>query len=170
MAEARALLRLTAERRNGTRWSVALALGLRLNEALGLRRSYVDVDRAVLHVHWQIQRERYRHGCKDPHACGKRLHFYPCPTDCPKAQAHLRPQTSLLETLPTGLHRARREVPAVLPTQLQMPRQGVPAADKRLEVHTAEGQTEAQRTHPGPAHPAATQALRGPGRREGAGR
>jgi site-specific recombinase XerD len=85
-AEARALLQLTAERRNGTRWSVALALGLRQNEALGLRRSYVDLDRAVMHVHWQIKRERYRHGCQDPHACGGRLHFYPCPGDCPKAK------------------------------------------------------------------------------------
>jgi len=85
-AEARALLRLTAERQNGTRWSVALAIGFRQNEALGLRRSYVDLDRAVIHVHWQIQRERYRHGCKDPHACGERLHFYPCPADCPKAK------------------------------------------------------------------------------------
>jgi len=85
-AEARALLRLTAGRRNGTRWSVALALGLRQNEALGLRRSYIDLDRVVMHVHWQIKRERYRHGCEDPHACGQRLHFYPCPVDCPKAR------------------------------------------------------------------------------------
>lgn len=47
-AEARALLRLTATRRNGTRWSVALALGLRQNEALGRRRSYVDLDKGVI--------------------------------------------------------------------------------------------------------------------------
>jgi len=85
-AEARALLALTAGRRNGTRWSVALALGFRQNEALGLRRSFVDLDKATIRVDWQIKRERYRHGCADPHACGERLHFYPCPPGCPKAK------------------------------------------------------------------------------------
>jgi integrase len=85
-AEARALLALTAGRRNGTRWSVALALGFRQNEALGLRRSFVDLDKATIHVDWQIKRERYRHGCTDPHACGDRLHFYPCLPGCPKAK------------------------------------------------------------------------------------
>lgn len=85
-AEARALLRLTAGRRNGTRWSVGLALGLRQNEALGLRWQYVDLDKAVIRVHWQITHDRYRHGCGDPHACGERLHRYPCPPDCAKAK------------------------------------------------------------------------------------
>jgi integrase len=64
-AEARRVLALTAQRRNGTRWSVALALGLRQNEALGLRRSYLDLDDAVIYVHWQLKRQRYRHGCAD---------------------------------------------------------------------------------------------------------
>jgi integrase len=85
-AEARALLRLAATRRNGTRWSVALALGLRQNEALGLRWQYVDLDAAVMHVDWQLQRRRYRHGCDDPHTCAEHLHKYPCPKDCPKAK------------------------------------------------------------------------------------
>ena len=84
--EARALLRLTSERRNGTKWSVALALGLRQNEALGLRWEYVDLHAAIIHVDWQIKRRRYRHGCGDPHACGERLHRYPCPENCPKAK------------------------------------------------------------------------------------
>ena len=85
-AEARALLSITAVRRNGTRWSVALSLGLRQNEALGLRRAYVDLDKAVISVHWQITHERYRHGCPDPHACGAQIHIYPCPTNCAKAK------------------------------------------------------------------------------------
>lgn len=85
-SEARAFLKLTAERRNGTRWSVALALGLRQNEALGLRRAYIDLDKSVIHVHWQIKRSRYKHGCADPHKCGERHHRYPCPPDCPKAK------------------------------------------------------------------------------------
>jgi site-specific recombinase XerD len=85
-AEARAFLRQTAARRNGTRWSIALALGLRQNEALGLRRAYVDLDKAVIRVHWQLRRDRYRHGCADPHACRERQHRYPCPPGCPKAK------------------------------------------------------------------------------------
>ena len=83
--EARALLRLTAGRRNGTRWSVGLALGLRQNEALGLRRSYVDLDKAVMCVDWQLKQEHYRHGCDDPHVCGEPWHTYPCPPACRKA-------------------------------------------------------------------------------------
>ena len=85
-AEARTLLGLTSKRRNGTRWSIALALGLRQNEALGLRWAYVDLDKAVIRVHWQITHDRYRHGCEDPHACGGRWHVYPCPPVCTKAE------------------------------------------------------------------------------------
>ena len=40
--------RQAANRRNGTRWSVALALGLRQGEALGLRWQHVDLDAATL--------------------------------------------------------------------------------------------------------------------------
>jgi integrase len=82
--EARKLLGVAAQRHNSARWSVALALGLRQSEALGLRRSYVDLQSAVLYVHWQLKRQRYQHGCADPHACGRSLHRYPCPSDCPK--------------------------------------------------------------------------------------
>jgi integrase len=85
-AEARALLRLTAGRRNGTRWSVGLALGLRQQEALGLRRQFVDLDKAVLFVDWQLKHDRYKHGCDDPHSCGEKWHRYPCSAKCPKAQ------------------------------------------------------------------------------------
>lgn len=84
--EARALLQLTTTRRNGTRWSVGLALGLRQQEALGLRRQFVDLDKAVLFIGWQITRDRYKHGCDDPHACGGKWHRYPCPARCPKAR------------------------------------------------------------------------------------
>ncbi|RVX45460.1 phage integrase family protein [Nonomuraea polychroma] len=84
--EARDVLDVANHQRNGTRWSVALALGLRQCEALGLRWKYVDLKRGVIRVFWQIKHQRYRHGCKDPHACGERLHRYPCPKDCPKAK------------------------------------------------------------------------------------
>ncbi|REE96630.1 tyrosine-type recombinase/integrase [Thermomonospora umbrina] len=84
--QARRLLALVEQQRNGTRWSVAVSLGLRQGEALGLRWKYVDLDRGVIKVHWQLKRSTYRHGCDDPHACGERLHRYPCPKDCPKAK------------------------------------------------------------------------------------
>jgi integrase len=85
-AQARTLVALATEHRNGTRWSVALALGLRQSEALGLRWKYVDLDNGIIRVHWQIKFRSYRHGCEDPHECGKQFHRWPCPEDCPKAK------------------------------------------------------------------------------------
>jgi hypothetical protein len=46
----------------------------------------VDLNRAVIRVHWQIQFNTYRHGCDDPHEYGKAYHRWPCPDDCPKAK------------------------------------------------------------------------------------
>src|SRR5215813_4676395 len=50
--EALRIIRLAATRRNSTRWSVALALGLRQGEALGLRWQHVDLDVGTLAVRW----------------------------------------------------------------------------------------------------------------------
>jgi integrase len=57
--EARRLLSVAAEERNGARWSVALALGLRQGEALGLTWSDVDLDAEVpiLTVRRALQRQ-----------------------------------------------------------------------------------------------------------------
>jgi integrase len=52
------------------RWSVALALGLRQGEALGLRWSFVDLDRGEIRVWWQLRRRAFDHGCGG--TCGKR--------------------------------------------------------------------------------------------------
>lgn len=84
--EACTLLALAGGLRNGTRWSVALSLGLRQGEALGLRWKYVDLTRGIIKVHWQLKFVAYKHGCADPHECGARLHRWPCPPDCPKAE------------------------------------------------------------------------------------
>lgn len=70
------LLDLTSQRRNGVRWCGALALGLRQGEAIGLRwevdgERLVDLDAAVIHVWWQLQREIYRHGCA-AEPCGRK--------------------------------------------------------------------------------------------------
>jgi len=78
----------SSSKRNGARWSVALALGIRHGEALGLRWSYVDLETGVIRAWFQIQRVPWRHGCNDPHACGDRWHRSPCKKDC-KQHRHL---------------------------------------------------------------------------------
>jgi integrase len=80
--EAMRLTSLAAKRRNGTRWSVALGLGLRQGEALGLRWQYVDLDAGTLTVRWQLQPYRCQHGCEDPRACCKDRHRDDCPPGC----------------------------------------------------------------------------------------
>lgn len=54
--DARAILDVARDRRNAARWSVALALGLRQGEALGLTWDHVDLDAGTLRVRWQLQR------------------------------------------------------------------------------------------------------------------
>lgn len=80
--DARRICQLAGKRRNGTRWSVALALGLRQGEALGLRWQYVDLDSHTLTVRWQLQRLAWRHGCADPNACARDRHRSDCPPGC----------------------------------------------------------------------------------------
>jgi len=80
--EARRLVVEAEGRRNGSRWLVGLACGLRQGEALGVRWQYVDLDSGDVRVWWQLQRGKWRHGCTDPHRCGARLHREPCPADC----------------------------------------------------------------------------------------
>jgi integrase len=85
--EARRVLAAASELRNGVRWSVGLACGLRQGEALGLRWEFVDLETGDARIWWQIQRNTWRHGCDDPHACGARLHrFRRCPRNCKKHQ------------------------------------------------------------------------------------
>lgn len=68
--EVRQLFRAAAAERNGTRWVVALALGLRQGEALGLKWSDVDWQRSLLTIRRSRTRPRYAHGCTPP--CGRR--------------------------------------------------------------------------------------------------
>jgi integrase len=67
--DARRLLAAADGARNSARWSVALALGLRQGEALGLRWRDVDLDAGTLTVRSALQRQTYRHGCGD--TCGR---------------------------------------------------------------------------------------------------
>jgi integrase len=56
-ADARKILDLAKDLPNGTRWSVALALGLRQGEALGLLWDAVDLDAGTLTVRRALQRQ-----------------------------------------------------------------------------------------------------------------
>ena len=68
--EIAAILRAAEFRRNGARWAVALALGLRQGEALGLRIDDVDLEALTLCVRRAAQRRVWQHGCRDPRGCG----------------------------------------------------------------------------------------------------
>ncbi|MBV9095971.1 MAG: site-specific integrase [Streptosporangiaceae bacterium] len=82
LEEALRIIRLSTTRRNGTRWSIALALGLRQGEALGLRWQHVDLAAGTLVVRWQLQRLAWRHGCPAPYACARDHHRDDCPPYC----------------------------------------------------------------------------------------
>ena len=87
--EARRILAVAAAKRNAARWSVALALGIRQGEALGLRWSYVDLETGVIRAWYQIQRTEWKHGCDEPQACGAKWHRPACKPRCQKHR-HLR--------------------------------------------------------------------------------
>jgi integrase len=86
--EIHAILLECEDRPSGPRWYTGLATGTRQGEALGLMWQDVhidDPDNAWIRIEWELARLPWSHGCKDPHACGARLHRYPCPKPCPKA-------------------------------------------------------------------------------------
>ncbi|MFG3051383.1 tyrosine-type recombinase/integrase [Kitasatospora sp. NPDC048239] len=63
---------------NSTRWSIALALGLRQGETLGLRWMDVDLKTGTLRVRKNRLRPKYKHGCggdcgRKPGYCKQRL-------------------------------------------------------------------------------------------------
>jgi len=66
--EVKRLLETAGERRNSARWAIALALGLRQGEALGLKWSDVDLDAGTLRVRRGRQRPKYAHDWAKPWA------------------------------------------------------------------------------------------------------
>lgn len=90
-----ALLAAAGERRDRVRWWVALGLGLRQGEALGLMWKHVDLDDGVLYVRKALGRRKWLHGCAEPEVCAKRKcrtasckdscrrHKRECPQPCP---------------------------------------------------------------------------------------
>ncbi|WP_433351617.1 tyrosine-type recombinase/integrase [Microtetraspora malaysiensis] len=80
--EARKILEAAKSRRNSARWSVALSLGIRQGEALGLRWSFIDLQTGVIKAWYQAQRSPWQHGCDDPQECGKEWRRWPCKPRC----------------------------------------------------------------------------------------
>jgi integrase len=67
--DARMVLAAASTVRNSARWSVALALGLRQGEALGVRWTDLDLEAGALTVRQALQRQGWTHGCKKPDEC-----------------------------------------------------------------------------------------------------
>ena len=76
VGEIRRLFVAAAGHRNGARWVLALALGLRQGEALAIQWSDVDLERRALTIRRSRLRPRYSHGCGG--TCGKEHAGY-CP-------------------------------------------------------------------------------------------
>jgi len=70
--DARRILATAEGEWNAARWSVALALGLRQGEALGLAWDDVDLDAGVFRVRQALQRQTAHHGCGEAGTDGVR--------------------------------------------------------------------------------------------------
>jgi integrase len=66
--------------RNSARWAIALALGLRQGEALGLKWADIDLDAGTLVLRRNRLRPKWAHGCGG--SCGRRLAGH-CPQRAP---------------------------------------------------------------------------------------
>ncbi|MET8297894.1 site-specific integrase [Streptomyces sp. NPDC005180] len=75
--EVQSLLIEVNKRRNSARWMLALALGLRQGETLGLRWSDVDLDHEYLKLRRNRLRPKYAHGCKEADPCGRKAGYCP---------------------------------------------------------------------------------------------
>lgn len=78
--EVQLLLTSVRGRRNGARWVVAVAVGLRQGEALGLQWSDVDFEAGTLAVVRSLSRRPWKHGCEPDDRCSAKK-----PQFCPDA-------------------------------------------------------------------------------------
>lgn len=101
------VLAATEGQRNAARWSVALALGLRQGEALGLRWAHVDLDAGELEIPKQLRRRIYEHGCGG--MCGRKRG-----ADCPQ-----RSGGGLVLVDPKGKSERTLPIPAPLVAKLR---------------------------------------------------
>lgn len=85
--EIRELLEACLTRRNGVRFVVALALGTRQGESIGLKWARLDTKAKALRIRKALQRQTWQHGCEDPHECGMKYHkTKPCKDTCKRHQ------------------------------------------------------------------------------------
>lgn len=70
LVEAQALLEAAIKKRNSARWQLALALGLRQGEVLGLQWDDVDLETGRIRIRRALQAGRWKHGCGDAKDCG----------------------------------------------------------------------------------------------------
>jgi integrase len=105
LEEAQSILVQASHVRNGVRYVVALALGLRQGEALGLAWEDIDLDGVppTLSVRRALQRQAWQHGCEG--GCGARR-----AADCPERHS------GGLVLVPPKSNAGRRTV--ALPTEL----------------------------------------------------
>ncbi len=75
--EVQSLLIEVNKRRNSARWMLALALGLRQGEPLGLRWVDVDLDHEYLKLRRNRLRPKCEHGCKEAAPCGRKAGYCP---------------------------------------------------------------------------------------------
>jgi integrase len=83
--EVQRILATASRRRNSARWAVALSLGLRQGEALGLKWTDVDLPAGRLTIRRNRLRPAWAHGCASP--CGHK------PGHCPQRH-NTRPDTA----------------------------------------------------------------------------
>jgi integrase len=77
------LIATALTRRNGVRFVLALAIGTRQGETIGLKWTRLNKTTKSLTIARQLQRRRWEHGCADSHKCGARYHTtVPCKPDC----------------------------------------------------------------------------------------
>lgn len=84
--EVRRILAAASRHRNSARWAIALALGLRQGEVLGLKWRDVDLNNGALRVRRGRLRPKYEHGCGG--TCGHSRAGY-----CPQ-RVQRRPDTA----------------------------------------------------------------------------
>ncbi|MGO1055384.1 tyrosine-type recombinase/integrase [Crossiella sp. CA198] len=93
--EIKALLSTALTQRNGARFVLALALGTRQGETLGLKWSRLDDATKTLRIARQLQRRTWRHGCEDPEVCTTNQHkTEPCPEGCTRHKRACPPPCS----------------------------------------------------------------------------
>lgn len=108
--EARQVLESTATDRLGARWALALLLGLRRGETIGLELDSVLQDR--IRVSWQLRRLKMKHGCAAKPSGGQ----WPCGLKrggaCPQATADIRRAGYEVRQLDGSLHLIRPKTKA----------------------------------------------------------